>query len=149
MSKLLINHALVKDLGLTLLSEGKTIRIKAHGFSMYPCIKPGSLLLIEPINIKGIPRAGEIIAIKRETGLIVHRLTEIIIKNGVSFYIARGDSNAYPDSPVRIDKIAGRVVRAETTGENNVVADIRINTKPKYFINRIRVIGISLWKKFK
>jgi len=149
MSKLLINHALVKDLGLTLLSEGKTIRIKAHGFSMYPCIKPGSLLLIEPINIKGIPRAGEIIAIKRETGLIVHRLTEIIIKNGVSFYIARGDSNAYPDSPVRIDKIAGRVVRAETTGENNVVADIRINTKPKYFINRIRVIGIFLWKKFK
>jgi len=116
---------------------------------MYPCIKPGSLLLIEPINIKGIPRAGEIIAIKRETGLIVHRLTEIIIKNGVSFYIARGDSNAYPDSPVRIDKIAGRVVRAETTGENNVVADIRINTKPKYFINRIRVIGIFLWKKFK
>ena len=149
MSKLLINHALVKDLGLTLLSEGKTIRIKAHGFSMYPCIKPGSLLLIEPINIKGIPRAGEIIAIKRETGLIVHRLTEIIIKNGVSFYIARGDSNAYPDSPVRIDKIAGRIVRAETTGENNVVADIRINTKPKYFINRIRVIGIFLWKKFK
>ncbi|HZY24800.1 MAG TPA: signal peptidase I [Bacteroidales bacterium] len=149
MSKLLINHALVKDLGLTLLSEGKTIRIKAHGFSMYPCIKPGSLLLIEPINIKGVPRAGEIIAIKRETGLIVHRLSGIIIKNGVSLYIARGDSNAYPDSPVRIDKIAGRVVRAETTGENNVVADIRINTKPKYFINRIRVIGIFLWKKFK
>ena len=149
MSKLLINHALVKDLGLTLLSEGKTIRIKAHGFSMYPCIKPGSLLLIEPINIKGVPRAGEIIAIKRETGLIVHRLSGIIVKNGVSLYIARGDSNAYPDSPVRIDKIAGRIVRAETTGENNVVADIRINTKPKYFINRIRVIGIFLWKKFK
>src|SRR5664280_1638843 len=102
MSKLLINHALVKDLGLTLLSEGKTIRIKAHGFSMYPCIKPGSLLLIEPINIKGVPRPGEIIAIKRETGLIVHRLSGIIIKNGVSFYIARGDSNAYPDSPVTV-----------------------------------------------
>ena len=27
-----------------------------------------------------------------------------------------------------------RVVRAETTGENPVLADIRINTKPKYFI---------------
>jgi hypothetical protein len=42
-----------------------------------------------------------------------------------------------------------RVIRAETTGENPVVADIKINTKPKYFINRIRVIGIFLWKKFK
>ena len=147
MSKLLINHALVKDLGLTLLAEGKTIRIKAHGFSMYPCIKPGSLLLIEPINIKGFPRPGEIIAIKRETGLIVHRLSGIETKNGINLYIARGDSNAYPDSPVKIDKIAGRIVRAETTGENPVLADIRINTKPKYFINRIRVIGILIWKK--
>jgi signal peptidase I len=140
---------MVKDLSLTLLAEGKTIRIKAHGYSMYPCIKPGSLLLIEPLNIKGFPRPGEIIAIKRENGLVVHRLSRIIIKNGINFYIARGDSNAYPDNPVKIDKIAGRVVRAETTGENPVVADIRINTNPKYIINRIRVIGIFLWKKFK
>ena len=147
MSKLLTNHAMVKDLGLTLLSEGKTIRIKAHGFSMYPCIKPGSLLLIEPINIKGFPLQGEIIAIKRENGLVVHRISRIITKNGIILYIARGDSNAYPDNPVKIDKIAGRIVHAETTGENPVLADIKINTKPKYFINRIRVIGILLLKK--
>ncbi len=149
MSKLLASNAMVKDLSLTLLAEGKTIRIKAHGYSMYPCIKPGSLLLIEPINLKGFPRPGEIIAIKRDSGLIVHRLSRIINKNGVDFYIARGDSNAYPDNPVRIDKIAGRIVRAESTGENPIVADIRINTKPNYFINRIRVIGIILWKKIK
>jgi signal peptidase I len=143
------NHAIVKDIGLTLLSEGKTIRIKAHGYSMFPCIKPGSLILIEPLSIKGIPHPGEIIAIRRESGLIVHRLSKIIIKNKVTFYIARGDSNAHTDNPVRIDKIAGRIVRAESTGENPVPADIRINTKPNYFINRIRVIRILLWKKIK
>lgn len=143
------NHAIVKDIGLTLLSEGKTIRIKAHGYSMYPCVKPGSLILIEPLNIKGMPLAGEIIAIKREAGLIVHRLTKIMKKNGTTYYIARGDSNAYADNPVKIDKIAGRIVRAESTGENPVVADISINTKPNFFRNRIRVIGILLWKKIK
>jgi signal peptidase I len=143
------NHAIVKDVGLTLLSEGKTIRIKAHGYSMYPCIKPGSLILIEPLNIKGMPRPGEIVAIRRESGLIVHRLTKIINKNGITFYIARGDSNAYADNPVKIDKIAGRIVRAESTGENPVPADIRIKTKPNYFVNRIRVIGLILWKKIK
>jgi signal peptidase I len=137
----------VKDIGLTLLSEGKTIRIKAHGYSMYPSIKPGSLILIEPLNIKGTPRPGEIIAIRRESGLIVHRLSKIISKNGVTCFIARGDSNAYADNPVKIDKIAGRIIRAESTGENPVPADIRINTKPNYFVNRIRVIGIFLWKK--
>jgi signal peptidase I len=139
----------VKDIGLTLLAEGKTIRIKAHGYSMFPCIKPGSLILIEPLNIKGMPRPGEIIAIKRENGLIVHRLSRIINKNGVISYIARGDSNAYADNPVKIDKIAGRIVRAESTGENPVPADIRINIRPKYFINRIRVIGIILWRKIR
>lgn len=141
------NHTIVKDFGLTLLSEGKTIRIKAHGYSMYPCIKPGSMILIEPINVRGMPRPGEIIAVKRENGLVVHRISRLLTKNGITYYIARGDSNAYADNPVKIDKIAGRVVRAESTGENPVQADIRINTKPNYFGNRIRVIFLLLKKK--
>ena len=141
------NQAIVKDVGLTLLSEGKTIRIKAHGYSMYPCIKPGSLILIEPLNVRGLPSEGEIIAIKGENGLVVHRLYKIINKSGSVSYIARGDSNAYADNPLKIDKIAGRIVRAETTGENPVPADIRINTKPNYFVNRIRVIFILIKKK--
>ncbi len=143
------NRNLVKNPGLTLLSEGKTIRIKAHGYSMYPCIKPGSLILIEPIRLKRLPVPGEIIAIKREKGLVVHRLSKIVVNNGVTSYIARGDSNAYADNPIKIDEIAGRIVGAETTGENPVPADIRINAKPKYFSNRIRVIFLLLWKKFR
>jgi signal peptidase I len=143
------NHNTIKNIGLTLLSEGKTIRIKAHGYSMYPCIKPGSLLLIEPINLKGMPVPGEIIAIRREKGLVVHRLTKIIIKNGLTSFIARGDSNAYADNPLKINNIAGRIVRAEITGENNVLADIRINHRPAYFLNRIRVIWLLIWKKIR
>ncbi len=107
------------------------------------------MILIEPINIQGLPREGEIIAIRREAGLIVHRLSKMIIKNGITFYIARGDSNAFPDNPVSIAKIAGRIIRAESTGENPVPADIRINRKPNYFLNRIRVIGLLLWKKIR
>jgi signal peptidase I len=135
--------------GFKLLSEGKSIRIKAHGYSMYPCIKPGSLILIEPIKIKGFPVVGEIIAIKRENGLIVHRLSKIVVSKGITTYIARGDSNALEDDPITIGKIAGRIVGAESTGENPVPADIRINTKPDYITNRLRVIGIILWNKLR
>ncbi|TAL62379.1 MAG: hypothetical protein EPN88_13380 [Bacteroidetes bacterium] len=149
MNKYFRNHNIIKDMGLRLLSEGKTIRIKAHGYSMYPCIKPGSLILIEPLSIKGMPVPGEIIAIKRASGLIVHRLIKIINRNGAISYIARGDSNAYADNPVLIDKIPGRIVRAESTGENPVPADIQINTRPNYFFNRIRVICIIIWKKIR
>jgi len=140
---------ILKNVGFTLLAEGKTIRIKAHGYSMYPCIKPGSLILIEPIKIKGNPVPGEIIAIKRESGLVVHRLSKIVVNNGITSYIARGDSNALEDAPITIAKIAGRIVGAESTGENPVPADIRINIRPRYFTNRLRVIGIILWKKIK
>jgi signal peptidase I len=138
---------IIKNTGLTLLSEGKTIRIKAHGYSMYPCIKPGSLVLIEPIHLKGAPVPGEIIAITTENGMILHRLVKIVVKNSLTSYIARGDGNAFADNPVKIDKIAGRIVGAESTGENPVPADIRINTRPNYFINRIRIIALHLWKK--
>ena len=140
---------IIRNTGLTLLSEGKTIRIKAHGYSMYPCIKPGSLVLIEPIRLKGAPVPGEIIAITREDGLVIHRLTKIVVQNNVKTYIARGDSNTFADNPVKIDKIAGRIVGADTTGENPVRADIRINARPNYFINRLRVIGLHLWKKLR
>jgi signal peptidase I len=140
---------LIKNTGLMLLAEGKTIRIKAHGYSMYPAIKPGSQVLIEPINLKGAPVPGEIIAIVRENGLIIHRLVRIVVKNNVTNFIARGDSNAYADDPIKSDKIAGRVVGAETTAENQVPADIRINTGPNYFINRLRVLGLVLWKKIR
>ena len=144
MNKYLNKQTLVKDISLTLLSEGKTVRIKAHGYSMYPCIKPGSLLLIEPIQLNGSPVPGEIIAVRRESGLVVHRLSKITVKNGVRLFTARGDSNAYSDYPVTIDMIAGRIVRAETTGENQVLADVRINLRPNYVRNRLRMIWLNI-----
>jgi len=128
----------VKNIGTSLLSEGTTIRIKAHGYSMFPSIKPGSLLIIEPLKIKGDPQRGEIVAIKRENGLIVHRVVKILIKDGKRYYVARGDSNARTDQPVPVSMIAGRITKAEPTGENPVPANIAINTSPAYFFNRIR-----------
>jgi signal peptidase I len=139
----------VKDMSLTLLAEGKTIRIKAHGYSMYPAIKPGSLILIEPLKVKGNPVPGEIVALKRENGIVVHRVMKKVVKNSLIYYITRGDSNARADNPVTINKIVGRIIKSEPTGENPEPADIRINSKPDYFINRIRVIYIFIVKKIR
>jgi len=139
--------SVIKDISLSLLEEGKTIRIKAHGYSMYPSVKPGSLLLIEPLQRGGHLITGEIVAIKRDSGIIVHRLIKIVKKGDVTYYITRGDSNPLADDPVKIERIAGRVVRSETTGENTIAADIKVNTSPNYFRNRLRVIILHLWKK--
>jgi hypothetical protein len=122
------------NIGFNLLAEGKTLRIKAHGFSMYPCIKPGSIILIEPLRFKGKPVPGEILAIRRQSGLVVHRLTKIILKDGFEYFIARGDSNSLSDKPVKLGDIAGRIVGAETSSGNTVKADIGINTNPNTFL---------------
>jgi signal peptidase I len=143
------NSSRIKDPGLALLSEGKTIRIKAKGYTMYPAIKPGSLIIIEPLSVKGNPQPGEIVALKREAGMVVHRVVKKEIRNGVLLYITRGDSNATADKPITIEKIAGRIVKSEPTGENPVPADIRINRNPNYILNRLRVIYIFIIKKIR
>jgi signal peptidase I len=138
------NKELMNNVSISLLAEGKTIRIKASGYSMYPCIKPGSVILIESLKDKGKPKPGEILAIRRGNGLIVHRLVKIVMKDGVEYFIARGDSNSRADEPVKWGMIAGRVVSSEISMKN---ADITSNTSPSYFRNRLRVIWIILWKK--
>jgi len=137
----------IKNIGTTLLTDGTTIRIKAHGYSMYPSVKPGSLLIIEPLKLKGDPKPGELIVVKRESGLIVHRLVKIVISDGTRYYIARGDSNAYADPPVKLEMIIGRVARSEATGENRIPADIRTKKRVNYLLNRLRVIYIILRRK--
>jgi signal peptidase I len=139
----------IKNMSVSLLNEGKSIRIKAHGFSMFPAIKPGSLLVIEPLEKKGKPVPGEIVAIKRESGIVVHRVVKWVMKDGKEYFVTRGDSNAMADNPVLIEKIAGRVVKSEPTGENPLPADVRINKRPMFVINRLRVIFIFLVQKGK
>jgi hypothetical protein len=138
-----------QNVGYSLLDEGKTIRIKAHGYSMFPCIKPGTVIFIEPINIKGNAAIGEIIAIKKNNGLIIHRLSRITVKNGITAYIARGDSNMFEDKPIELESIAGRIIGAETDKENNFQANFDINVKPIYYFNRMNVIGVVLFKRIK
>lgn len=135
----------LKNVSLGLLAEGKTIRIRAHGYSMYPAIKPGTVILIEPVRKKGPPAPGEIVAIKRKNGIIVHRIVKVINEEGKRKYVARGDSNAYPDPPVDEEMIVGRVTGVE--GLAFMPEDFK--KKPAYFINRLRVIGIHLRNKLR
>jgi len=145
MNKKYKNISEIKNMSVSLLSEGKTIRIKAHGYSMYPTIKPGTVILIEPVRKKGPPGVGEIVAIKKEKGIIVHRIVKVISEEGVRKYIARGDSNSRPDPPVTANVIIGRVTGVEgfpTLPEN-------FKKKPHYFQNRLKVIWLQIGNKLR
>lgn len=146
MNKTRDDHKIVRDLGFSLLGEGTILKIKAGGYSMYPSIKPGTTIFIEPqaeyINL--VP--GEIIAWKRESGFVVHRLIRTEKKVNEIIYITRGDSSKYEDTPVNMDQIAGKVIRIEDR-KHRTIEGSRLIKKPCYLINRIIILLIIKMKR--
>jgi len=133
------NHIIIKEIGFSLLAEGTTLRVKAEGYSMYPSIKPGSSILIEPVSDGYFPSPGEIIAWKRKTGLVVHRLVRIVKEDTEILYITRGDSCANEDPPVTHDQIAGKVIQVETPAGITLASGDNLIRKPSYLYNRLMV----------
>jgi len=132
-------HTLLKDVGFSLLAEGRTIRIRADGYSMYPLIKPGSLIYIEPLVEDTVPAPGEITALKKDSGFIVHRLVRIFEEGGRKYVVTRGDSRMEEDDPEPIDHIAGRVVKVELPSGKVVPEKSLSNKNPNYTLNRLLI----------
>jgi signal peptidase I len=141
------NHNMVKEVGFSLLAEGKTIRIRADGYSMYPAIKPGSVIYIEPVSDDQYPAPGEVISWKRDTGFVVHRLKRITCEDVKTYFITRGDSCAYEDRPVLKDQVAGKVVRVENVPGKRTISGYQLIRKPNYLYNRLLVWFVIRLKK--
>jgi signal peptidase I len=139
MNKTRENHNIVKEIGFSLISEGKILKVKADGYSMYPAIKPGSVVLIEPLTENMVPDPGEIIAWIRESGFVVHRLTRMIKISDETMFITRGDSCAYEDQPVSKEQIAGKVISVETGSGKIKASGKELISKPDYLYNRLIV----------
>lgn len=131
----------LKELGFSLLEEGKSLRVRADGYSMYPFIRPGSLITIEPYAESDVPAEGEIVAWKRGQTLIVHRLVAIR-KEGTEF-ISRGDSCRFSDAPLVRDQLAGRVLKVEDA-KGKIRTGAALISKPCYLYNRTLVMLITL-----
>jgi signal peptidase I len=140
---------LVKEIGFSLLEEGKTIRIRADGYSMFPAVKPGYIIYIEPFTGEETPVPGEIIAWKRDTGFVVHRLIRIEKDANKISFITRGDSCKNEDEPVMKDQVAGKVIRTEDmSGKRNRSGDALVS-KPDYLYNRLLVWFIIRFNKLR
>jgi len=138
------SHNIAKELGFSLLAEGKTLKIRADGYSMFPAIKAGSLIYIEPVID---PSPGEIIAWKREEGFIVHRLVRVVNDGNQIFYITRGDSCVSEDQPVKKDQIAGRVISIENISGDKMKSEKKMIGRFDYIYNRLLVWFLTRFKR--
>lgn len=131
------NNTILKETGFFLLAEGKTIRVRADGYSMYPAIRPGSVILIEPLPAELFPVPGEILAWKRDAGLVVHRLVSIIRNDTGTLFITRGDSCSDEDQPVTGEQIAGKVIAVEDPSGKTIKSGRELIKHPFYLYNRL------------
>lgn len=138
----------LKDLASGLLAEGKMVRMRAAGSSMYPSIRAGSILHIKSLKEPDELLIGDIIAWEREDDMVVHRVTHKYRTDDQWFFITRGDSTLSSDRPVAFEDIAGKVVLVETSkGKKEPVRktlirerSYRFNSRRVWVLNKINAV---------
>ena len=111
---------LLLDLTAELLSRGTTVRFRPSGRSMYPSIREGEIITVEPVSASDVKLA-DIVLYESDRGLIAHRVIEIASKDAWVFRL-RGDASLSCDEPVAGQQILGRVVRVHRNGRGLALA---------------------------
>ncbi len=111
---------LLLDLTTELLSQGATVRFRPSGRSMYPSIREGELITVEPVKASDVKLA-DIVLYRSERGLIAHRVVNNRTQSSVlspHHFLLRGDASLSCDQPVEAHRILGRVVGVERNGRS-------------------------------
>ena len=82
------------------------------GDSMAPSIRDGDTVVIE--HGDGRPRIGDVVVVRREGAIVVHRLIHRDVQGGHERFLTRGDRCRGIDPPVRRDQIVGKVVEVRS-----------------------------------
>ena len=90
---------------------GKISSFKCEGRSMLPLIAPGSMVRLEHLPAKKI-RLGEIIAFKRSSHLVVHRVLKKYHYQGNFLFLEKGDSNLRAGI-VEEKNVLGKIVKVK------------------------------------
>lgn len=102
-------------LGRALLAEGREIRMRLGGRSMYPFLHPGDVATMVPIT-GGEPHIGDVVVCDRGDRWVAHRLIRIEDTGKGGRYITQGDSCMRPDEAFGNDRLVGRVTAVLRNG---------------------------------
>jgi len=104
-----------RELLLTMMESGSSLRTMARGFSMWPFIRDKDILTIAPFKNKQ-PARGDVVAFTQPASgkLTIHR----IIGQTDNGLIIKGDKCLVPDGEVPNREIIGYVCRIERNGSD-------------------------------
>lgn len=106
------------DVSTELLRSGQSIRFRAPGRSMYPTIREGETITVQPVAPAAV-KIGDIILYHFQRGVVAHRVVSIEKKRGDALlFILHADTSGAPDEPVEPSQILGKVVSVERGGRS-------------------------------
>lgn len=125
----------------SMLTEGKEIVITAGGYSMWPAIKPCDRIILSPPDPDKPMKTGRVVALRRDGGFVVHRITAIQ-RGKLSTYIkTQGDTSIIPDPWTTEKDVAGQA-REIIRGDKTMKISRR---RMPYFIGSILAALIKIW----
>ena len=111
-AELWIDHRELAALAREVLSRGQRFQFQAYGQSMWPFIRPGDSLLIEPLHSEP-PRVGEVVLYQTVHGsLAAHRVVRALPPLQEWLHI-RGDRLWASLEQVHLHQLLGRVAAIE------------------------------------
>ncbi len=128
---------LLLDITTELLSGGTTVHFRPSGRSMYPSIREGELITVEPVQASDVKPA-DIVLYRSQRGLIAHRVIEIASRDASVFRL-RGDASLSCDEPVAAEQILGRVVGVKRNGRS-----IQLATRGAKLWHKVRRVASGL-----
>jgi len=130
------------ELTAELLERGTCVRFQAAGHSMYPAIKDGEMIKVEPVEPSHIKK-GDIVLYRMKKGVIAHRVVHIERRNGGSpFFVIRGDTLETCDGIVEPRQVIGRVISVERNGR-----DYKLNGIHAKLFHNLRFYASSLKRR--
>ncbi len=120
---------------LSMLRDGRSVTVAAGGISMWPAIQPDDRVVIEPLSGAELS-AGDVVALIRLGGFVVHRIKKIIIHDGHILYETQGDSARVDDHLSEVYEIAGVVREVIREGSQQMIKHRRMPV----FVNRLMAL---------
>jgi signal peptidase I len=115
-TELITNQTDFLEISQRLLNRGSLLRFQAHGRSIYPFIKPGDIIIIEPRNGSAVSTGDVIFYRKQDSSTAAHRLVKVSGSEDKIFLLTKGDALKYTDPPVSPAQVMGRVILIEGRG---------------------------------
>lgn len=103
------------------LSRQRTIQLRMSGSSMRPLIDDGDVVSVAPIDPTSI-HSQDVVLIATPSGTaLIHRVISLQYRDGSLYALTRGDQSQYPDTPVPITRVLGRVVALQRKGKGKII----------------------------